>query len=393
MCKSRTGAEWILQKAETPNLELAVIAPTNKAARDVNINGPSGIITNQKPWNPCDFMPSRNIIFFKNGTRIYIFSSETPARLRGPQFHHVWLDEIVAFEYMDEVWDQLNFCHRLNPPDSPPQRMISTTPMPMKLLVDLKRQAEKGEGVILTTGSTFDNSDNLSHAAIEAAKRRYEGTRLGEQELYGKLLDDIPGALFNQMNINDNRVMEAPELKEIVIAVDPAVSYTKESDATGIVVAGKHKDFYVLEDASLKATPNQYAEKAISLYHKYGASCIVIETNQGGDLLKELFNNADSKVPIKMVKASKGKQIRAESISLLYEQNKVHHVGHFTNLEDEMCTWTPDKKESPDRMDALVWGLAYLNKNLTFSFDWNIPRAQKAPASDLWQPPKISIIE
>jgi phage terminase large subunit-like protein len=206
-------------------------------------------------------------------------------------------------------------------------------------------------------GSTFDNAANLAASALAELKLRYENTRLGRQELYGEILDDVEGALWTRKMIDEARVTEAPPLVRIVVAIDPAVTSNTTSDETGIVAAGiDHTgNYYVLDDKTLRSTPDAWARTAVNLYHELNADKIIAETNNGGDMVVMVLKQIDVSVPVKKVTATRGKQLRAEPISALYEQGRVHHVGYFEDLENQMCEWTPLSNESPDRLDALVW--------------------------------------
>jgi predicted phage terminase large subunit-like protein len=277
--------------------------------------------------------------------------------LRGPQFHYAWTDELAAWQYED-TWNQLQFGLRLG---EHPQTVITTTPRPTKLVKSLTKR----DSTIVTRGSTFDNADNLSKTALLELQAKYGGTRLGQQELYGAILDDNPGALWRRATIDSARLEEHPNLTRIVVGVDPAVTSGDDSDSTGIVVAGMSADghYYVLDDVTLKASPQEWATKAVQVYEKYKADRIVAETNNGGDLVIHLLQQVNPSVSTKKVTATRGKQMRAEPIAALYEQGRVHHIGYFTELEDEMCEFEPGiTKNSPDRMDALVWALTELSE-------------------------------
>jgi len=302
-----------------------------------------------------DYNRSIGEIFLTNGSRIKLFSGEEPDRFRGPQFHGGWFDELAAFKY-PETWDQYQFGLRLG---DHPQTIVTTTPRPTKLIKDLMKR----EGVVIVRGSTFDNAKNLAASALAELKLRYENTRLGRQELYGEILDDIEGALWTRKMIEDARVQQMPPLVRIVVAIDPAVTSNPDSDQTGIVAAGvaSNGQYYVLDDMSLRATPDGWARQAVNLYYKHNADKIVAETNNGGDMIVSLLRQVDDSIAVKKVTATRGKQLRAEPISSLYEQGRVHHVGYFEALETQMCEWTPISSDSPDRLDALVWALTELN--------------------------------
>ena len=339
-----------------PRTRWAIVAPTYSDARDTCAEGESGIINILKDYGTLrDYNRSIGEIFLTNGSRIKLFSGEEPDRLRGPQFHGGWFDELAAFKY-PETWDQYQFALRLG---DYPQTIVTTTPRPTKLIKELMKR----EGVKIVRGSTFDNAKNLAASALAELKLRYENTRLGRQELYGEILDDVEGALWTRDLIEAARVTQTPPLVRIVVGVDPAVTSSETSDQTGIVAAGVTADgnYYVLDDKSLRASPDTWARVAVNLYQELKADRIVAETNNGGDMVIILMKQVDPSIAIKKVTATRGKQLRAEPISSLYEQGRVHHVGYFPDLEEQMCEWTPQSKESPDRLDALVWALTELD--------------------------------
>lgn len=357
--KTRTGAEDLADYARrNPGTRLAVVAPTIADARDTCVEGESGLLAvigrdNVETWNR-----SFGELRLTNGTRIKTFSADEPDRLRGPQHHRAWCDEVAAWRY-PEAWDQLMFGLRLG---ERPQVVATTTPKPVRLI----RSLVEREDVHVTRGSTFDNSANLSPAALAQLEARYVGTTLGRQELYGELLEQIPGALWTREMVERSRVDRAPELSRIVVAVDPAVTSGDEADETGIVVAGVAGDhLYVLDDASGRMPPEAWARRIVELRNEWGADRVVAEVNQGGDLVASVLRAVDRNVPLKLVRASRGKRTRAEPVSALYEQGRVHHVGGFDTLEDQLCTWTTDAKESPDRLDALVWAVTELALDTT----------------------------
>lgn len=361
--KTRTGAEWIVWEAlKTPKTRWAVIAKTHADIRDTCFEGESGIVEvlkrynlfNEKTYNRSNFS-----IILPNGSRIKGFSASEPDRLRGPQHHGGWLDELAAWDY-PESYDQYKFGLRLG---LHPKTVITTTPRPTKIIKELV----KDEKSYVTRGSTYDNAANLAPAALLEFQRKYENTRLGQQELFGAILDDNPGALWNRKLIDEARITaeQLPPLARIVVGVDPAVTNTEDSDFTGIIAAGLSADgqYYVLEDATIKASPQEWATTAIKLFEKHKADRIVAETNNGGDLVIHLFQQVKPGVPTRKVTATRGKHLRAEPIAALYEQGRVHHVGYFGELENQMCEYEPGVTEkSPDRMDALVWALTDLSE-------------------------------
>ena len=355
--KTRTAAEWLAWKAiSNEGTRWAIVAPTHADARDTCVEGESGILNILKEFGVLkDYNRSISEIFLTNRSRIKLFSGEEPDRLRGPQFHGGWFDELAAFKRPD-AWDQYQFGARLG---QHPQTIITTTPRPTKLIKDLVER----EGVRVVRGSTFDNAKNLAPSALAELKLRYENTRLGRQELYGEILDTVEGALWTREVIERARVTDIPPLIRIVVAIDPAVTNNANSDETGIVAAGITSDnhYYVLSDKSLRASPDAWARQAVNLYHDLGADKIIAETNNGGDMVTLLIKQVDHSAPVKKVTATRGKQLRAEPISSLYEQGRVHHHGYFAELETQMCEWTPISNESPDRLDALVWAITELN--------------------------------
>jgi len=355
--KTRTAAEWLAWKAiSNEGTRWAIVAPTHADARDTCVEGESGILNILKEFGVLkDYNRSISEIFLTNRSRIKLFSGEEPDRLRGPQFHGGWFDELAAFKRPD-AWDQYQFGARLG---QHPQTIVTTTPRPTKLIKDLVDR----KGVHVVRGSTFDNAKNLAPSALAELKLRYENTRLGRQELYGEILDTVEGALWTREMIERARVTDIPPLIRIVVAIDPAVTNNANSDETGIVAAGITSDnhYYVLSDNSLKASPDAWARQAVNLYHDLGADKIIAETNNGGDMVTLLIKQVDHSAPVKKVTATRGKQLRAEPISSLYEQGRVHHHGYFAELETQMCEWTPVSSESPDRLDALVWAITELN--------------------------------
>jgi phage terminase large subunit-like protein len=356
--KTRMAAEWLAYQASSyPLTRWAIVAPTYGDARDTCAEGNSGIVQILREYGTLkDYNRSIGEIFLTNGTRIKLFSGEEPERLRGPQHHGGWFDELAAFKY-PEAWDQYQFGLRLG---TFPQTIVTTTPKPIKLVKELLTR----DGVRVVRGSTFDNAANLAPSALAEFRARYENTRLGRQELYGEILDNVEGALWTRDMIENARVASAPPLVRIVIGLDPAVTANENSDETGIVAAGitSSGEYYVLSDKSLRASPDAWARQAVNLYHELKADKIVAETNNGGDMVILTLQQVDRSVATKKVTATRGKQLRAEPISALYEQGKVHHVGYLAELETQMCEWTPISNESPDRLDALVWALTELNQ-------------------------------
>ena len=371
--KTRTGAETVRYWIESgQGKRIALVARTAADVRDVMVEGESGLLAISPPWFRPIYEPSKRRLTWPNGAIATTYSGDKPDQLRGPQHDKAWCDELAAWRYPD-AWDQLQFGLRLG---DNPQVVVTTTPRPIKLVREII--AEKT--TVITRGSTYENAANLAPPALARLKTKYENTRLGQQELYAVLLDDNPYALWKRGNIDSNRVTKTPDLTRIMVAIDPAVTANEDSDETGIVVAGIGKDGhgYVLDDMTLSGSPDQWARQAIAAYHKYNADRIVAEVNNGGDMIEYTIHTIEKHVPFKQVRASRGKQTRAEPVAALYEQNKVHHVGMFAELEDQMCQWMQGE-DSPDRMDALVWVLTELmvgNSNFDF--------ITRDPSDDFW---------
>jgi predicted phage terminase large subunit-like protein len=366
--KTRAGSGWVHELVETRQAgRIALVAPTAADARDTIVEGVSGLLNTGLPWMRPVYEPSKRRVTWPNGAIATTFSSEEADRLRGPEHDAAWCDELAAWTDPQAAWDMLQFGLRLG---RRPRWLVTTTPRPIALLKELLRR----DDVVITRGNTFENEANLAPTFLAAIRARYEGTRLGRQELEAELLTDTPGALWSHIWIERDRVKEAPELKRIVVAIDPAVSNKQGSDETGIVVAGRaaDKSFYVLQDLSGRYAPHEWARVAIDAYRRHQADRILAEVNNGGQMVEEVIRNVDARVSFKSVHASRGKVTRAEPIAALYEKREVHHVCGFSTLEDQMCNFTSDFDRnrdgySPDRVDALVWALAELSGNVHFS--------------------------
>ena len=351
--KTRTGAECVRWWAKS-YAYINLIGATVDDARDIMIQGESGILAICPADERPRYMKSDRLLIWPSGARSLIFTADEPERLRGKQHEKLYCDEIASWRYGDEAWSQAMMGLRLG---DNPQVVVTTTPRPIKLVRELI--ADKRNHV--TRGTTYDNKANLAPGFFQYVIKRYEGTRLGRQELNAEILADVPGALWKRSLIEQTRVSVYPTLLRIVVAVDPAASSNEESDETGIVVASLGVDGhgYVLEDRTLQGTPAEWARAAVSAYRSYQADRIVGEVNNGGEMVGFTILTIDSTVAYKAVHASRGKATRAEPVSALYERGFIHHVGAFPQLEDQMCTWLPGEK-SPDRMDALVWALTEL---------------------------------
>lgn len=359
--KTRSAAEWLAWQAiRQPGTRWAVVAPTFSDARDTCAEGESGIVSILREYGMLkDYNRSIGEIFLTNKSRIKLFSAAEPDRLRGPQHHGGWFDELAAFQSPD-AWNQYQFGLRLG---KHPQTVVTTTPRPIPLIRQLSQQT----GIIVSRGSTFDNIANLAPSAIAELRIRYENTRLGRQELYGEILEDIEGALWRLADIDNHRVTETPPLVRVVVAIDPAVTSNEDSDLTGIVTAGitANGHYWVLSDDSCRATPDAWARRAVEQYRQWKADRIVGETNNGGDMIELLLRQVDPSIAYRKVTATRGKMLRAEPVASLYEQGRVHHVGRFEALEQQMVSWTPETGTSPDRLDALVWAMTELMSGQT----------------------------
>lgn len=350
--KTRTGSEFIRKNVEEGRARrIALVAPTAADARDIMIEGESGILAISPPWFMPIYEPSKRRITWPNGTIATAYSADEPERLRGPNHDLAWCDELCSWRY-PAAYDMLLFGLRIG---INPRVIITTTPKPTALI----KQTIKEATTHITRGTTYENERNLARVFLEQIVSKYEGTRLGRQELNAEILDDTPGALWKRDEIDEQKVDHPPELKRIVVGIDPAVSTNKNSNETGIIVAGLGVDGhgYILDDLTIKAKPGEWAANAIKGYHNWNADKIVAESNNGGDMVKFTLSTVDKSVPIKLVHAARGKQTRAEPISALYDQGKIHHVGSLAQLEDQMSCWIPGEGDSPDRVDALVWSL------------------------------------
>jgi len=367
--KTRTGAEWVRDRVESGQGKHLIIAgPTSDDIRDVMIEGESGILAVSPTWNKPIYLANKSqLIWPKYGAKALCITAEKPDRFRGKQCDSFWADELASWRYPD-AWNQMQLGFRLG---SNPQGIVTTTPRPTPTIKKLVKRA--GGDVQLTKGTTYENRSNLAKQFFDQVIREYEGTRLGRQELEAEILDDNPNALWKRTRIDVLRVAsrdKLPPMRRIVVAIDPAVSTNPKSNETGIIVVGLGEDGhgYVLDDLSGVYSPAQWAARAIEAFDRLEADFIVGEVNNGGDLVERNVQAERQGVPFKSVHASRGKQVRADPISTLYEQGRVHHLGTLGKLEDQMCGWDPANDEtSPDRVDALVWGITYLDLNKKLS--------------------------
>ena len=349
--KTRAGAEWVHEQIAAGCKRIALVGATAADVRDVMIEGESGILATARSGARPVYEPSRRRVTWPNGAIATTYSAEEPERLRGPQHDAAWADELGAWKY-EAAWDMLLLGLRLG---AQPRALVTTTPRPTKLVRSLLSDAN----TITTRGSTYDNRDNLAPSYFASIITRYEGTRMGRQELMGELVDDVPGALWTLSLLDGLRVQAAPDLARVIVAVDPAVTSGAESDETGIVVVGIGADGhgYVLADRSCRMSPDGWARRAAQAYHEYQADRLIVEDNQGGEMVAFLLGTVDATVPIKRIRASRGKRLRAEPVAALYEQGRVHHVGTYPDLEDQMASFTGDGGEHDDRVDAMVHAL------------------------------------
>jgi phage terminase large subunit-like protein len=358
--KTRSGAEWVRMQVEGAHARrVALVAPTIADLRNVMIEGESGILAISHPDFKPDYFASRNRLHWPNGAVALGFSADEPERLRGPQHDAAWCDELAAWRY-PEAWDMLQFGLRLG---KDPRIVVTTTPKPVRLV----RMLVKDPAVQVTRGSTRENRKHLAPAFLAEIVRRYEGTRLGRQELEAELLENVAGALWSRDALDAARVREAPELARVVVAIDPAVSSGEDADETGIVVAGVSAGgiAFVLEDASGRYRAEEWARAAVALYRRHRADRVIGEVNNGGELVEATLRAVDAAVSYKPVRASRGKVVRAEPVAALYEQGRVKHCGIFPRLEDQMAAFSADFDRgsagySPDRVDALVWAITEL---------------------------------
>lgn len=358
--KTRTGAELIRSRVAARSARrLALVAPTAADARDVMIEGESGILAVSPHWDRPSYEPSKRRLTWRNGAIATFYSADEPERLRGPQHDAAWCDELGSWRY-PEAWDMLMFGLRLG---TDPRVVVTTTPRPMSLLQGLI----KDPAVAVTRGTTYENRPNLAPHFLSQIIRKYEGTRLGRQEIEGEILDDIPDGLWSRGVIEAARARTAPVLTRIVVAIDPAATSSELSDETGIIIAGRDaaRHGWVLADLSGRYRPIEWAKIATTAYHAHHADRIVAEVNNGGEMVEATLRVIDPSLPVVGVRASRGKITRAEPVAALYEQGKVHHLGAFPRLEDQMCSLVRGGNNgldgvALDRVDALVWALTDL---------------------------------
>lgn len=351
--KTRIGAEWVRMMARSVP-HITIVGATINDARTIMVEGESGILSICPPEERPTYVANRGELRWPNGNRTLVMSGEEPERFRGKQHEIIWCDELASWRH-PESWDQLMLGLRLGTP----RALITTTPRPTPLI----RRLMTDPHTAVVRGSTYDNRANLPVVFFEEVIRRYEGTRLGRQELLAEILTDNPGALWQRDQIEKLRIDAAPELRRVVVGVDPAATGGEDADLTGIVVSGIGFDGrgYVLADYSLRGSPETWASKVVWAYQTHKADRVVVEVNNGGEMCASVLRHVAPNLPITQERASTGKWARAEPIAALYEQGRVSHVGCLAALEDQLCDYVPGEgRRSPDRLDALVWGLSHL---------------------------------
>jgi phage terminase large subunit-like protein len=395
--KTRSAAEYVAEAlAMNTGWRVAVLAPTYADARDTCIEGESGLLAVFDRWGWVEgkeYIWNRSLGELRvrsTRSRVKLFSAEKPARLRGPQHHLAWVDELAqVVKAAADAWHMLKFGLRLG---KHPKVIATTTPLPVALIKEMLVDPR----CAVTRGTTDDNAANLPDVTLRAFHKKYDGTRLGRQELGGELLDDLPGALWKRAWLDDGRVKvsatakwweDEPEatgaaarailaeladlgiqMVRVVVAVDPAVTSGEDADESGIIVMGRADDglFYVLADYTIRETPDLVMARIIQAYDDWEANAVILETNNGGEYIPGMLQMAcllagHTLIPTEMIRAKKAKRVRAEPVSAIYGQRQARHVGTHTHLEDQICVWVPEEVESPDRMDALVYGVLYLD--------------------------------
>jgi len=350
--KTRAGAEWVRQLAAAGVTPIALVGQTMTEAMAVMVRGESGLLA----VHPMRQRPRirGNVLHWRNGVEATVLSASDPDRFRGPQFAAAWCDEVAKWPNAEASWDMLQFALRLG---DRPRQLATTTPRPIPLL----RRLLADPATVVSRMKTSENA-HLAPTFLDAVVGRYRGSVLGRQELDGELIEDSPDALWQRAMFRP-ATGEAPG--RIVVAVDPPVTGGLKSDACGIIVAGRTvAGAVVLEDLTLQpASPMGWARRAVAAFHGHAADAIVVEVNQGGDMVKTVIAQVDPDVPVRAVRATRGKWLRAEPVATLYAQGRVLHAQGLFALEDEMCAFGSDGRSdghSPDRVDALVWAVTDL---------------------------------
>jgi len=369
--KTRAGAEWVRAEVEGAqpgdvgrSARVALVGETVDQVREVMVFGESGILACSPPDRRPDWEAGRKRLVWPNGAVAQVFSAYDPDSLRGPQFDAAWVDELAKWPRAEATWDMLQFALRLG---AHPRQVVTTTPQNIPAL----KRILKNPSTVMTHAPTDANRAYLAASFLQEVQARYAGTRLGQQELQGLLLDDIEGALWSAAMLQAAQLEQVPPLGRVVVAVDPPVTGHKGSDECGIVVVGAVTEgppqawrAVVLEDASVQgASPDEWARAALAAMDRHNADRLVVEVNQGGDMVQSVIRGIDPLVAIRQVRATKGKMLRAEPVAALYEQGRVSHVRGLQRLEEQMGQMTVTGyhgRGSPDRLDALVWALTEL---------------------------------
>jgi phage terminase large subunit-like protein len=350
--KTRTAAEYVDREARLMRRgdQVLVAGRTPSDVRTFSLEGPGGLLTHHPD---IVYEPSKRELTWPNGVKGVIRSGANPEEFRGYSGRLAWLDEFAAWKYPSAAWENLMFGVR----ESDPRIVITTTPRPIPVM----RSIRERKSTVIVTGSSLENERNLSQRWIEEVVEPLRGTRLGRQEVEGEMIDDAEGALWTRDLLERCRVASAPHLVRIVGGVDPQ-GRKGVSRETGIVYAGEGIDgrYYVVEDVSISGTPAEWGDRVVGMYHRLRADRIVGEVNYGGEMVEHTLRTVDQNVSFAEVRATRGKDVRAEPVSALYEKGRVSHVGAFPELEDEMCTWSKNERWSPNRLDALVWALTEL---------------------------------
>ena len=369
--KTRSGSEYTRQVSKKIQW-IGLVGPTVPAARDVMIEGESGLLAVcRRAGEPANYEPSKRRVTFASGARAQIFSAEEPDRLRGPQHGFVWADEPAHWPNVEDVWDMIMFGLRLPPR---PHILLTTTPKPTEWM----REVMADSGTRVSRVSTYANIKNLAEEVARRILSKYEGTRLGRQEIYGEVIDDVDGALWESTMFQYVDEADLPEFDRVVVGIDPAGSAGKKSDLTGIIGAGcRGNDFYALADKSGTYTPSGWANAAIDMYNDLKADAIVVERNYGGDMCRATLVAEGFEGRVIEARATDGKRLRAEPISALYEQGRGYHVKGLQKLEAEQVSWVPGHGRSPNRVDALVWCGTELMKTGSGVMSLGIPKGRQ----------------
>lgn len=370
--KGHSGSRWVRRMVEEYGARnIGIIGQTNFDVKNVMVHGPSGILNAFPPKDRPEYSPANRTITFKNGAKAYAFSAQDGDKLRGNNFDLLWCDEVCTWQDED-AFNQAMLALRAGVSKA----LLTSSPKPTKLIIDLWKRRDTD--VRFIHGTTYENLPNLSKAYREQIIAAYEGTRLGSQELDGKLLLDVPGALWKNETIARNiiDIEDVPELKKIIVGLDPSGSSKEGSDECGLIVAGQDFEgiIYILEDATEILSPHAWATKTVHLLDKWDADLVVYEKNYGAEMIEAIFRPIRKSLPLKDVWAKKAKLLRAEGPSLLYEKNQVKHVKGLQKLEEEMTKYD-GRGKSPNRLDAMVYCVLELAGKKTFpakTFEFHI---------------------